>query len=62
VSKLIVMVCRFRRLNESDWETGVIINENRLIIDMQGEPVPLPIHNYVSYPIDGTMVVHTNVG
>lgn len=59
MSKLTVMVCRFRRMNTANWETGVIVNENRLIIDMQGEPVPLHIHNYVSYPADGTMVVET---
>lgn len=52
---LSAMVCRFRRNETSPIETGLLINEGQLIIDMSGMPVEAPIWNFWQEPIAGCL-------
>ena len=56
-TRLSIMAVRFRRTSEDPWETGVIVNENKLIIDMNGHSVEHSIYNYLTRPELGTLIL-----
>lgn len=41
-----VCVCRFKRTETGDWENGLMVNKDKLIVDKNGEVVPAPIWDY----------------
>lgn len=54
-----VMFCKFKRRNGDDsWESGVMINEDNLIIDMDGNPVKGPVWNHIVQPSSGAMIIN----
>ena len=42
-----IVACVFKRQKVTAWENGVMINGDKVIIDMNGIPVPSPIYDYV---------------
>ena len=44
--ELTVTACHFKRTKDSPWEAGIMINQDRLIIDCKVKPVEAPIHDY----------------
>ena len=55
---LSVMFCKFKREKKSGWESGIMINEDTLIIDMEGKAVDKMVHDYHVTPSRGTMIVN----
>ena len=53
-----VMFCKFKRHEKSSWETGIMINEDKVIIDMDGDVVIYTVYNYKIYPARGAMIVN----
>ena len=41
-----VTVCKFKRKKNSEEETGLMINGDRLIVDKYSKPVEAPVWNY----------------
>jgi hypothetical protein len=37
---------KFKRDENDDWEDGLIVNADGLIIDMDGKPVPTPVWDF----------------
>lgn len=57
MSELSISVCIFRKNKEDNWEQGVMINDDKLIINMQGEIIRRPIYNYQLRTYKGVMIV-----
>lgn len=48
--KLQINGVTFKRTKNSKWEHGIMINEDKLIIDMDGNPVTKQVENHVPEP------------
>lgn len=43
---LTITACRFKRTKKSEYEDGIMINGDALIVDMHANPVKAPIWDY----------------
>lgn len=55
---ILVTVCFFKRKERSDMESGIMINQDSLIIDQNGKPVKAPIWSFVYRPDLGNVLFH----
>lgn len=54
--RITVTVCTFKRTKLSEYESGLIINEDSLIIDSNGKPVKAPVWNYELQTYEGHII------
>lgn len=58
MKQMTITACRFKRNTIKDpWESGVMINEDKLMIDTENQPVPYPVYNYEIMPEYGRMIL-----
>ena len=57
MAELNVAVCEFKRTNNSVVEKGFMINEDKLIIDMDGEIVNHMVSSYQVFQHHGCLVL-----
>lgn len=57
MKQLTVSVIQFKLKEESDWEHGIVINDDMVIVDMEGKVIIGEIWNFIKKPYEGFMVV-----
>jgi hypothetical protein len=56
VAKVIrVSYVEFKRTQTGPWELGVMVNDDKLIIDTDSRPVPEPVWSYQTKPDRGAL-------
>jgi hypothetical protein len=45
-----IQVCRFKRRKSDDWEWGILIGENHLIVDERLNPVTIVVWDFERCP------------